>query len=104
MELEIFEKGDLIYESGEQAKKMYLIQSGKVEIQSFAIKHIPFTIENLYRGSIINHNSFLFKDPMCTNAVCITEVRAFSMSYRMLKEIRDRNETIDKALDIVEIE
>jgi CRP-like cAMP-binding protein len=83
---------------------MYLIQSGKVKIQTMAVKGIPFTIEKLYRGSIINHNSFLFKDPMCTNAVCVTEVRAFSMSYSMLKEIRARNETIDKALDIVEIE
>jgi CRP-like cAMP-binding protein len=65
---------------------------------------MPFSIEKLYRGSIINHNSFLFKDPMCTDAVCRTDVTAFSMSFTMLKEIRERNESLDKALDAVEVE
>jgi hypothetical protein len=41
---------------------------------------------------------------MQTNAVCRTDVTAYSMPYDMLKKLRDRNEAIDKALDVEERE
>lgn len=39
---------------------------------------------------------------MYSSAVCTTDVTAYSMSYEMLKTVRERNESLDKALDIVE--
>ena len=104
MEYESFDKGDHIYTIDEEVDKMYLVQSGSVEIYTTGEKKTEFIIEKLFRGSIINHTSFLFKDQMQTNAVCRTDVTAFSMPYDMLKKLRDRNEAIDKALEVEERE
>ena len=61
-----------------------------------------FAIENLYRGSIINHSSFLMNDDMDTDAYCKTNVHCFSMSIETLNHLRDKYVELDTALDKVE--
>ena len=63
------EKGAYLYKLDTNSSEMYIIQSGVVEITHFmkGSKDKEFLIERLYRGSIINHNSFLLNDGIDTN-------------------------------------
>ena len=74
------EKGGFIYRNGDIARQMYIIQSGMVEITHSA-EGEPFIIERLYRGSIINHRSFLLNDDNDTDGKCATTVSAFALDY-----------------------
>ena len=59
---------------------MFLIQSGEVEIVTYFGDGTRFILEKLFRGSIINHNSFLLDDPIDTDAICKKPVTCFVIS------------------------
>lgn len=48
-----------------------------VEVYTKMDNGAEFSIENLYRGSVINHNSFLLKDKIDVNARCKLPVMLF---------------------------
>jgi len=66
------EAGSFLYKLDTNSEEMYVIQSGVVEITHYmkGLKDKEFLIERLYRGSIVNHNSFLLNDGIDTNARC----------------------------------
>ena len=64
---------------------MYVLQSGLVEIVHKMDKDQQFVIEKLYRGSIINHNSFLMSDGIDTDAICKTSVSYFYIDINKIK-------------------
>ena len=47
-----------------------------------------FIVEKLYRGSIINHNSFLMDDAIDTDAVCRTSVSLYAIDITMIDKLR----------------
>jgi CRP-like cAMP-binding protein len=51
-----------------------------VEIYTTMDNGVDFIIERLYRGSIINHRSFLLRDKLDVNARCATPVSIYSVS------------------------
>ena len=68
---------------------MYVVQSGLVEIVHTMDKgKQEFVIEKLYRGSILNHNSFLMNDGIDTDAKCRTSVSIFSIHIDTIKYMR----------------
>ena len=99
MESTNFDKGDYMYKNEEESMDMYLIQSGCLEIRTMADKGDIFAIERLYRGSIINHNSFLLKDEMDTDAICVTNLYTYSISIDKVNKLRDKYKELDDALD-----
>lgn len=80
MQLKQLEKDAFLYKLETQSSEMFVIQSGEVEIVHYlendGIKE-KFIIEKLFRGSVINHNSFLMKDGIDTDAICKTSVSVF---------------------------
>jgi len=50
-----------------------------------------FVIEKLYRGSILNHNSFLMNDGIDTDAKCKTAVSIFSIHIDKIKHMRSKH-------------
>jgi CRP-like cAMP-binding protein len=56
-----FEKDGFLFKIDDIAKRMYIIQSGTVEIEHKADDE-RFVIEKLTRGCILNHQGFLFED------------------------------------------
>jgi len=66
------ERGSYLYNIGEYSTKMYVIQSGMVEITHKLDKGEEFVIERLYRSSVVNHNSFLMNDGIDSDAKCKT--------------------------------
>ena len=68
---------------------MYVVQSGLVEIVHTMDKgKHEFVIEKLYRGSIVNHNSFLMNDGIDTDAKCRTSVSIFFIDIEKIKYMR----------------
>ena len=61
-----------------------------------------FVIENLQRGSVINHNSFLLDDDMDTDARVVTNSSVYYLTIDILKNLRQKYPELDKALDTVE--
>ena len=49
---------------------MQIIQNGMVEIYTKMDTGVEFVIERLYRGSVINHRSFITEDKINVNARC----------------------------------
>ena len=65
-----FEKGSKIFQVDDTSFMMYIIQSGMVEIYTTMDNGVEFVIERLYRGSVINHRSFITEDRIDVNARC----------------------------------
>lgn len=57
-----YEKGQVIFETDNEADAVFIIQNGMVEIYTTMEGEVDFIIERLYRGSVINHKSFLLRD------------------------------------------
>jgi len=62
----------------------------------------PFNIERLYRGSILNHHSFLLADENDTNARCASTVSVFMLAYDDLNLIRTRTAELDNEIKKIE--
>ena len=65
-----FDKGSKIFQVDETSVMMQIIQNGMVEIYTTMDNGVEFVIERLYRGSVINHRSFITEDKIDVNARC----------------------------------
>ena len=90
MEQKSFEKGQYFYRNNDESKEMIIMQSGCIHILQKMEKNQTFIMEKLFRGSIINHNSFLMNDEMDTDAYCKTNVHCYSMSIDRLTVLREK--------------
>lgn len=81
------ENGGYLYKINETATRLYAIQSGVVEVTHYA-EGESFIIEKLYRGSIINHRSFLLEDDNDSDGKCGSTVSVFYLEYSDLHAIR----------------
>ena len=61
-----------------------------------------FVLEKLYRGSIVNHNSFLMNDDMDTDALCITSLNVYYIHIDRVNILREKYVELDQALDVIE--
>ena len=89
MRKDTMDKGSYIYRDYDKSTRMYIIQSGCVEIfTDMEQSDQEFIIERLYRGSIINHNSFLMNDDMDTDARCKQSVTLYYIDISTVKTLR----------------
>ena len=63
------------------------------------LKGQEFLIEKLYRGSIVNHNSFLLNDGIDTNARCQETVSIYYIDIETIKQLRQKYPAFDTALE-----
>ena len=99
MKKRTYEKDSLLYELDTNSEEMYVIQSGMVEIVHTMDKgKEEFVIERLYRGSVINHNSFLMSDGIDTDAKCKTTVTVFYIEIDVINAMRYKYKDFDEAL------
>ena len=104
MKIKSFDKGDYLYKNEETSNELYLIQSGQCWIQQEmdSQKGGIFVVEKLYRGSIINHNSFLMNDEMDTDALCKSNLHAYCIHIDQVNLLRQKYIEFDEALDLIE--
>ena len=63
---------------------------------------VEFSIERLYRGSVINHNSFIYHDKIDVNARCEFPVTLFYLGNEQMEQIRETCDVLSKNLDALE--
>ena len=61
-----------------------------------------FVLEKLFRGSIVNHNSFLMNDDMDTDALCKTNLNVYFIHIDRVNALREKYNELDQALDVIE--
>lgn len=107
MQLKQLEKDAFLYNLDTNSDEMFVIQSGEVEIVHYleyeGVKE-KFIIEKLFRGSVLNHNSFLMKDGIDTDAICKTSVSVFSIHIDTIMKMRQRHYDLNKALEKKEMQ
>jgi CRP-like cAMP-binding protein len=101
MKPKTYEKGSCLYKRDDNSTEMYCIQSGMIEIFHYLDKkeQYEFVIERLYRGSIINHNSFLMNDELDTDARCATNVTVYYLDINTFKNLRSKHIALDQIMD-----
>ena len=90
MKIKLFDQGAYLYQNEETSKELYVIQSGQLWIQQEMDSHKggTFVVDKLYRGSIINHNSFLMEDDMDTDAYCKTNLHTYFIHIDDVNKLR----------------
>lgn len=63
-----------------------------------------FVIEKLYRGSIVNHNSFLMNDGIDTDAKCKTAVSFYYIDVTTIARLRAKHYELDESLTAKEMQ
>lgn len=63
---------------------------------------VDFVIERLYRGSIINHRSFLIEDNIDVIAKCATQVSLFYLDFDDIKKLRYQSIVLDTNIHEIE--
>ena len=63
---------------------------------------VTFVIERLYRGSVINHRSFITEDKIDVNARCQMPVTIFYIQWETMSLIKDECDVLTRKIDAVE--
>jgi|TARA_B110000285_G_scaffold118560_1_gene134268 hypothetical protein len=74
-----------------------------VEIYTTMDNGVEFVIERLYRGSVINHRSFITEDKIDVNARCQMPVTLFYITWDKMKQIKDSSPVLSRKIDSVEL-
>ena len=78
---------------------MQVIQNGMVEIYTTMDNGVEFVIERLYRGSVINHRSFITEDKIDVTARCQMPVTLFYILWEKMQSIKDNCPLLSKKID-----
>jgi len=82
---------------------MQVIQNGMVEIYTTMDNGVEFVIERLYRGSVINHRSFITEDKIDVNARCQMPVTLFYILWDKMNEIKEGCPILKKKVEEIEL-
>lgn len=97
-----FDKGSKIFQVDETSTIMQIIQNGMVEIYTQMDNGVDFVIERLYRGSVINHRSFITEDKIDVNARCQMPVTLFYITWNKMSEIKESSPKLAERIEDVE--
>ena len=98
-----FDKGSKIFQVDETSVMMQVIQNGMVEIYTTMDNGVEFVIERLYRGSVINHRSFITEDKIDVSARCQMPVTLFYILWEKMIAIKEECPVLSKKIDNIEI-
>ncbi len=99
---EYHEKDSIIFKQDDIAEKMYIIQNGMIEIYTVMDNGVIFILERLYRGSVINHRSFLLQDSIDICARCATPVSVYYITLDKFAEIRHKSQELHEQVAAIE--
>jgi hypothetical protein len=71
---------------------------------TYDAKNLPFIIERLERGSIINHRSFMVEDDIDTDYLCKDKVSVFVLSTQLVLDVMKSRRDLSKVFESVEKE
>ncbi|CDW83695.1 cyclic nucleotide-binding protein [Stylonychia lemnae] len=98
---ETFDRGAFLFKESEQSNAMFVVKNGIVEI-SCQIENQELVIERLYRGSIINHRSFLVADKSDISCKCAQTMTLFYLTFDQIKRLRMKNSKLNQEILAIE--
>jgi len=81
---------------------MQIIQNGVVEIYTTMDNGVEFVIERLFRGSVMNHHSFITEDKIDVNARCQSSVTLFYILWDKMTDIKEDCDILAKNINDIE--
>jgi len=85
-EQQTFEDGDIIFRQGESGDRLYLVESGTVELVRTDSGRVH-TLARLGSGEYFGELALLSDSPRAATAICVGEVELLSISGRELKRL-----------------
>lgn len=89
----VYSEGELIFKEGDEGDRMYVIQSGRVQIK----KNTPsgdLTIATLGKGEIFGEMALFDRLPRSATAAALDEARILSIDKKKLFQTIDRDPTL----------
>ena len=74
LESRSLEKGSIVLDEDRPANAIYFIEEGVLEAYT-KFENNEFVIEELHKGSAINHRAFFMQDQMYINIKCQTDAK-----------------------------
>lgn len=84
---ETFDRGAYLFKEGERSNTMFIVKNGICEI-ACSIEGQELVIERLYRGSIINHRSFVVADKSDISCKCAQTMTLFYLTFDQISKLR----------------
>ena len=86
LEAEKFEKGFNIMDPSSASDILYFVENGVVEVFTRFEGQI-FVLEQLHKGSAINHRAIFLEDSMSVSVRCQTDCRLLKLSQKSLNDV-----------------
>jgi CRP/FNR family transcriptional regulator, anaerobic regulatory protein len=100
LKLEVFKRNDYLQKVGEVNDKAYFIVEGIT--RSFHIETgLQRTDWFFYEKDTIREESFILQQPATTNIVCVTEVKAWTITHECFQKLLAENRLGDKIMRII---
>lgn len=71
------------------ANELIFIEDGVLEVYT-KFESNEFILEELHKGSAINHRAFFMQDYMYVNVRCQTDAKLLSLSHEKMKELIEK--------------
>ena len=93
------DKNDVILDPSKESNTLYFVEDGILEVYT-RFEGTTFVLEQLHKGSAINHRAIFMEDQMYVNIRCHTECKLLKLSYEKLNEViqKHQNEPFGKSL------
>jgi CRP-like cAMP-binding protein len=105
MEHEERQAGSMLCQRGQKADKMFLVQSGTIDcVTSYDRRALPFILERLEVGAIINHRSFMVNDVVDTDYKCKSKVTIFTLSFTAVQSVMNKRADLARVFHDIERE
>jgi CRP-like cAMP-binding protein len=92
---ENFSKDDYLQEPGDNATNLYFLQEGVIEIET-KCDDIDFTLEKLFRGSVINYRTFFMEEDGQVYYKFGKNSILFTLAYEKMEELCKKHEDLNK--------
>ena len=86
-----FEKDSIVLAEEQPSDMLSFIEDGVIEVYT-KFEGTEFVIEQLHKGSAINHRAFFMKDQSYVNFRCQTDAKLLQLSHQKMKELIDKYE------------
>ena len=92
---ENFSKDEYLQEPGENATNLFFLQEGVIEIET-KCDDIDFTLEKLFRGSVINYRTFFMEEDGQVYYKFGKNSILFTLTYEKMEELCKKHEDLNK--------
>jgi CRP-like cAMP-binding protein len=86
-----FNAGDYIFRQGEKASHVYLLESGKVELELFSAPGGPLVVQSVEAGQVLGWSWLIAPYDWCFDARVVEATEAIELDATYLRELIDKD-------------